>query len=469
MKTLTAVVSLFLVLTVICGVLVSCKTEIDPFTEYHKYDADTGAAAVKADGLEDFYSLTMPESFEKYGFMGYSAYDTPRKQFDGKYLYLDVTVETETGSGKKTVKTLGRTEYPDGGYAKPVCTDPLCTHSPGSSCPFADYSGMFGIAAYNGKVYFSSKESELYVYDFNKNKSEIVIGKSEGRVTGIFKCENKLYIIVLSEDNDFNTTRAFYRIDGDSAPQRLCEYKGKIVSPCLLYKDRYVLSSGYDEIVTSDETYVNTTYILRTDVTMYDTESGDTVKVFERPCPEKDEYEDLSIDTSLCMLYGDKLLLQIRLNGHFDIDGKPEFARYEAWLVDLSNGAKRLLTYRNEEAYSSPVYLCSENMILVPEPAEAYGGHFAARLIDPYSGKETVFDLTDAAEKVGNKAFAEKMTEKCFLQRIDKGAIIVRRFWYTEYTYTDDDGVKRTGYQPNSADALLYDIESGRLYIYGAQ
>ena len=56
-----------LILTVIltlCASLSSCKTAVDPF---ESFTVETGKAPVGADGLEDFYSLTMPESYDKYG------------------------------------------------------------------------------------------------------------------------------------------------------------------------------------------------------------------------------------------------------------------------------------------------------------------------------------------------------------------------------------------------------------------
>ena len=151
------------------------------------------------------------------------------------------------------------------------------------------------------------------------------------------------------------------------------------------------------------------------------------------------------------MIYGDLLVIKADFNGRSE--GKPEFYRSEAWLINLASGEKRLLTYSEGEKDFDYICLCSEKMILVKEPEEENNGHFVARMIDPYNKKETVYDLTAAAHAAGGE-----LPENCFMTEVVKGAIRVQRYW--------KEGKKFDLYDNKTEDVLLYDIESGRTYCY---
>ena len=440
------------VILIFCGILNSCKPTDDPF---ENHTADTGTEAVTEDGFKDFYSLTMTESYEKYGTFCASGWTEPLfKTFDGKYLYIDVTVDIDVGGGKKTVSTLGRTEYPDGGYTKPVCTDPLCTHAKGSSCPFADMN-MFNILCYGGKLYFLKNEGSFQsvcVYSFETNKSEkLLSGLSD---CTFYRGDGKFYIDAGSEDENFNVTHVFYRVTEDAQTVKICEYSDTVTGN-LIYKEKYKISQAFDQITSDDE---SVSAVQRPEVIMTDMTTGKIATVFSRPVPELDEYDIRDITVTPFMIYGD--LLVIKADFHGRGEDKPAYYRREAWLVDLSSGDKRLLTYDEGEKDFNFICLCSEKMILIKKPEEENGGHFVACLIDPYYGDETEYDLTDAVSAAGGE-----MPENCYMTQVVKGAIYVKSYERIPYTFINSEGEEVESYNIKTEDAFLYDIESGKTYV----
>ena len=437
---------------ILCGILSSCKPVEDPF---ENSTADTGTEPVTEDGLNDFYSLTMPESYDKYGSFFSTGWTEPLlKTFDGKYLYIDVRVDIDVGGSTKTVSTLGRTEYPDGGYAKPVCTDPLCTHAKGSSCPFADMN-MFNIICYGGKLYFLKNEGSkqsVCVYSFETNKSEkLLSGLSD---CTFYRGDGKFYIDAGSEDEGFNVTHVFYRVTEDAQTVKICDYSDTVTGN-LIYKEKYKISQAFDQITRDDG---SVSAIKRPEVVTTDMTTGKITTVFSRSVPELDEYEIKDTTVMPFMIYGDLLVIKADFQGRSE--DKPEYYRREVWLLDLSSGDKRLLTYNEGEKDFNFICLCSEKMILIKEPEEENGGHFVARMIDPYNGDETEYDLTSAVRAAGGE-----MPENCYMTQVVKGAIYVKRSERIPYTYINSEGTEVESYDIKTEDAFFYDIESGRTYV----
>ena len=91
-------------------------------------------------------------------------------------------------------------------------------------------------------------------------------------------------------------------------------------------------------------------------------------------------------------------------------------------------------------------FFTSEKMILIDDPVSNEKSHRVIRLIDPYNGTEKVYDLTEAAEKIGKKTSGP--AKKFFYTWWKKGAVI----------FTKPDGFSFT-------KVLMCDLESGRIYV----
>ena len=426
------------------AVLVSCGTEKDPFAantgdkqtyEINPVEAQTYENGYPVDPLEDFYSLTVAESREKYGELfipGYNAH------YAGKYNYLDITVKVMTASGEREVKTLGKCEHLRE-WAKPACTDPLCTHEHGSACPFANYENSSKMACYCGKLYFWTSGGDLYVYTPETNKSEILNSKFD--VHNFCRYDGSLYFIINEEDENFKAVRVAYKVTENGELIRLLEYGGMEHSADLIYKDRYVLIRGYN--ITEDENG-RRKYEVSTEILMYDSQTGKTVTAFERRVPELKDYAAGSYVLIPYMIYGDKLLVEDEYR-IIDYD-KGEYTLYakENWLVDLKTFEKKLLISKDNHNSAGGTLYSSEKTILIYDPISDEESHRVIRLIDPYNGTEKVYDLTAAAEKIGRKLPAYMS-----LFMVEKGAVIFTKPT-NDYTYPK---------------ILMCDLESGKIYI----
>ena len=175
---------------------------VDPVTETPTVDPDTGTPTVDPDS-DPFYSMSLLENYEKY--LNY--YD-----FDGKYVY-----EFEIRTYKKSETRTGTFDipyrYPLGEPEKKayLCTDPMCTHEPGSGCVFENVKN---IRCAMGKVFFTTGES---VFDVNTGrvvkKSGLYAfnadtGKAIELKTGIGDsycvCDDRMYCVGTVTNDDFS-------------------------------------------------------------------------------------------------------------------------------------------------------------------------------------------------------------------------------------------------------------------------
>ena len=432
---LTKIGSVVILISLFFSLLTSCIKTQDPFATDEVQTYENG---YPIDPLEDFYSMTVAESRDKYGYLRLQGTDL---NDDGKYNYWDITVKVMTDSGEKEVKTLGKCEHLRE-WAKPACTDPLCTHEHGSACPFANYENSSKMACYCGKLYFWTSGGDLYVYTAETNKSEIL--KREFHVYNFFRYDGSLYFIINEEDENFKAVRVAYKVTEDGELIRLFEYDGMEYSVDMIYNDRYVITRGYNIRNREDGHRI---YEVMPEILMYDSQTGKTVTAFERMVPELENYANGVYGLFPIMIYGDILLAwnDYQMPGYEDL--KYSVIKEELWLVDLTTFEKKLVSYKINNTYAGSFFLFSEKMILVNDPISDEESHRVIRLIDPYNGTEKVYDLTEAAKKNGQKLPSNNHT---YLSRVEKGVAIFRG-------EPDENHRVQT--------ILMCDLESGKIYI----
>ena len=462
---ITALLPIIILTAIMSALLPSCKTLSDPFlttygisfdaTGSEEANAVTTAVSTENSSTgndegdnnpdKDFYSLTMAESVEKYGLFTFS----PRALLpcDGKYMYLQGEVTVQSGDGTTSVKTLCRSDYPGGGHFGPVCTDPLCTHSSAGSCPFAHFDSMFNLACYGGKLYFVSRDGGLYVYTPGTNSTKMLSDNCHS--FEFVRCEDRFYIINHEEQEDFSTVAVLYGISKDAKMTEIGRFDDLYTQTHLVCDGRLIVDCGIEE---TEETQTAT-------VLLRDPDTGGNSAVFEEVFqkPENGSWSETRINPR--SIYGDKLLVYID-NTENDPEGIVSF-KAEVWLIDLKSGEKQLLTCSSNSSNASLICHSSEKMICTVDERKDENDDLVIRLLDPYTGKETAYDLSEMAASVG-KTIA---LDAC-LNTLDRFTARLRTTYKIPYSFINGDGEIVNIFKRKTFDTLLFDLESGRVFAY---
>lgn len=392
-----------------------------------------------------FYSMTMSESYEKYGLFSFTADPDRNAWFDGKYYYMPavITVKGQDGT-TQSVTTLSYREYPDGKTWYPVCSDPLCSHTASDGCPLKGFDG-FGFACYGGKIFFVSKEGVLYMYDPQLNRSTLLLEKCfEQR---FIRSNGKLYLIYQQEEEDFNIEYVCCVVSADGTLTELGRLTELFTQGQEVYADRYVADGGV--FTPTDEGY-------RVEVILRDLQTGAKTTAFEKTYSEIAGYDEVDVegDVSPYMVYGSKLLLCARYTAKA---GPAVQSRNEFWLVDLENGEKSLLTYTENPAVGSRQCLYSETTVCYAEPRQTAEDPFLIHLLNPVTGTDEKYDLSAFAAKEGAVIPPDQ-----FMVSLNKGALLL--MGSREVDATNDDGIK----VPSSelVNTFEFDLKSGRVFQY---
>ena len=426
----------------------SCATTEDPFVVSSFISGEVSFEETDAVPGKDFYSFTAEEARDQYGLFCAS----PRLLLacDGESIYVEDNVAVKTATGNEIqVRTLCRSDYLNPGiFYGPVCTDPLCTHAKGSSCPFADFDSMFSTACYAGKLYFVSRSGDLYVYNSKTNRSKKLLG-------GFFeyefiRCENKFYVVNREEDAVFKTTAVIYQISQDSNVTRMGQFNSHFMSSHLIYAGRYVIEPYID---SNNGSY--TANILLVDIVL-----GNSRTVFAQPLSELDGHDRVNSSIQPLGIYGNKLLLEVKYS-IFGTDGLIESSKTEIWLIDLASGEKRMLTYNDENDSMGYICLSSEKMICTLDQRADESDHLVIRLLEPDTDKETIYDLSEMAAAVG-----ETISIDAKMFALNRFAVLLKTTYKIPYTFTNAEGVVVESFKKKTFDTLLFDLASGRVYKY---
>ena len=388
---------------------------------------------VQSDPEENFYSLTASEAYKKYGLFAQKT--GALNNCDGEHIY----VTSDDG-------TLNRSDYPSGENQRPACTDPLCTHKPSSSCPFANLGSMFGIACYGDKLYYIGKDGSIYAYTPETNRSEVILTGCS-KATFHRYCEN-LYLLNPEEDKDFNSISTVYQITKDAKVISIGSVEEQFSNGFFVHSENTVV--GFD-IETPDGTSP-------AKVVLYDMEKKTSRTVFERSFSELsgDEYDKESIVPM--SIFGDQVLFSVRCS--YQKSGETiEFS--EIWLVDVVTEEKRLLTVI-DTLQTSFYCLFSEKYICTVDWRNNEADSYIIHVLDPYSGKETSYNLSETAESVGETI---PLTD-CHLSTLNRFAPLLSKTYWIPYTAVNDDGKEYTAYQLKQFKYLIFDLESGRVFKY---
>ena len=389
-------------------------------------------------GPEDgFYSLSASAAYQKYGLFAPDI--NVLKACDGEHIFT-------TG----TEQVLNRADYPSGNNKRPVCTDPLCTHKPGSLCPLANLSSMFGMACYGDKLLYIGKDGELYAYTPETNRS-ISILKGCSKASFHRYCGN-FYLINPEEDGNFNSINRIYQITKNAEVINIGSVEEQFSNGFFVRSESTVV--GFD-IKTLDGTSPAT-------VSIYNIEDKTRKTVFERTFPELsgDERDEAGIVPM--SIFGDKVLFSVRCSSQ---KSGETVELSEIWLVDVITGEKRLLTmihslHTNYYCQFSEKYICTVDWR--NEETDPY----LIRFLDPYGGEESVYNLSEMAAEIGETIPLTDRSIDCHLSTVNQFAPLLSKTYQIPYTGVNDEGKEFTSYRLKQFKYMVFDLESGRVYKY---
>lgn len=390
----------------------------------------TQAAPDKIGPPSDFFSLTMRESYEKYGIFSFTE-AVEDNFFDGKYRYSFMYLDPDNAASFYSPKTLAYAEYPDGTDLRPVCSDPLCTHTGTSGCPLLKCQNPFGFVCYEGRIFFSAADGSISMYEKGSNKStEIMKGCSSAH---FHKDNGGLYLVYLSENTGFEVETVCVKIAPNGEVSELGHVEGSFDGH--IWRDKYLVNTHF--------------YIREGDkgltVELCDLLTGEIETAFEREYPDLVDDEEAAGSTAALayMLYGDKLL--VKANYHF------EGAEYnEHWFINLASGEGELLS-------TAEHCLFSDKCILWPGERAYESDPLVIHLYYPESGKTETYDLSAMAAEIG-----ETIPLNCYPIRLCKGAVSLWGDFYRRAEYDDGEAYMER-YAANTFD---FDLLSGLAFKY---
>ena len=378
---------------------------------------------------DDFYGLSASEAVKKYGILSKSNYTSREMVYDGKY-YYGVYLTT----GEKTVySTLVKIEYPNGKELNPVCTDPLCTHKPGSDCPMQNMNGAY-FACYGDKIYIVSRDCNLYMYDKRTNKKTMLLKNCYAAV--FFKYDDKFYLNYSETDKDFETTRVIVNISEEGKITELSRFDNYYSMELPVYKERYVID--YQQELFDENGRIN--------VLMRDLQSDKITKVTEIECPGAAFIEPVETFT----LYGNKLLFQC--NYYTVYPPRSDYDRkYAVYLIDLETKEKRLICTPDYNTYKNgnPHCLFSSKCVVWDEPRIKKSDPMIYHVLFPYEDKELTYNLSEMVKN----ATGEDIGLDEYVATNSNSAFITFKVTYAE-----------SG--PTVSTHFELDLENGNVYKY---
>ena len=386
---------------------------------------ETETEAKKEGPDEDFYTLTLKQSYEKYGCSTISISQL-EEYTDGTWFYTGMSV----GSSEDIYLTMGRTRYPVGSEkAEVICRDPLCKHTADSGCPFANCS-VANIAFYADHLYYMTNIGELCVYDFDTNKKTVLL--EDCLTSRFYKNDGNLYFQYNYEDDDnLIYEKVFVKISQDGKLTELGRIEGGDAKFSYVYEDRYVIQN----VCLRDEKKVLiNSYDLRT-------KEDKTVCEFD--------YIDAAgmSNSDFVMIYGSKVLFETK----YYKKSKVGLYNTDCYLVDITNGEKEFICSPDYETYHTLSAFClhSSKCISWFDPRESEDDPFIVHIYFPISGDRETYDLSKMAASIG-----EVIPMESYFSNLEKGAITLK---------------KRL--DPNSSSSAIintfeFDLASGRVYKY---
>ena len=390
----------------------------------------TAAPEAEAPG-SDFYSMTMAESYEKYGFFTFLSFAVDN-WYDGEKYYSLHYVSEEGEHSVYAPMTLKYRDYPDGETWSPVCSDPLCAHTGAAGCPLAKCQNLFGYACMAGRVFFVGSDGVLYLFNGADNSCTALHDKVFEYK--LYEQDGALYVVYQVEDEEFNVRFAALKTTPEGEVTELGSvselYAGK---ECPVYADRYLVDARID-----GETACVYLRDMRTDSvkTVCDIEySGEPVTE--------------AASASAVAVYGDKALLRIMY--------RTDRERDDIYLIDLVSGEARFLASKIGTVQN---WLYSDRCVIWAEPRSESADPFIVHLLFPITDEEQTFDLSALAAKDGGS-----ISLGVGLAELKKGALLLN-CTYGMASGTDEDG--KTIYQMVNYNAFEFDLESGRVFAYKA-
>lgn len=413
-------------------------------------DSETNTVFVQTEPKKDFYSLTSDEAYQKYGL--FTPDNSVLLNCDGRHIYVEGVIYQTTriinddGDIEKIVKTaLCRNDYPEGGNEIPVCMDPLCEHLSGSSCPIADLKSMFSIACYADKLFYISKSQDLRVYDQSANSNKILL--KDLMAPYFHRYNGKLYLIANEETSEFQTVNTIYHIYENAELSKIGSVETKENEKLLVHSDNSIVGFCVEK---NDG-------IPCTKAVLYDLKTSDESVVFERLLNETVECENVKCDINPMSVFGDKVLFSVMYSyNSADTNTK----RSDIWLVDVLTKEKQLLLTLDNQNESRNCQF-SEKYILIVEPRKTVTDHFIIHLLDPYTNKETVYNLSDMASSIG-----ERIPLDCYLNSFNLFSPVLSKMYYIPKTGVNSEGIEYQTYDIKLYKTFAFDLESGRVFKY---
>ena len=430
-----------ILIIIIMQFVICCCTyyDVDPFittieTSNIDPEAETTKSTKKADKdqlPDDFYTLSPSETYEKYGMFTIHNDVNYEHVYDGKYIYTFYPIY---GAGNSYISTLGKYEYPSG-EVTPLCTDPLCTHSKTSACPFAVCGGFAAkLLVIGGNVYFMPGDSgKLYVYDKERNKSVLLL--SNCYRPSVYKYDNAAYISYSEEDGEFSTYRVFIKLTEDGGLTELGRLNDYNQTYITVYKDRYAID--YETETYDGKMTVN--------VLSRDLKTKETRKITDIDCPEGVEIEHIETD----MIYGENLLVGVKYCTKVPAVSVA-FERKNVYLIDLETGDQRFICSPDHNTYKTNYAFCyfSQKAIFWYKPMPKKGDLMIVHIYFPLKDEEKVYNLSEMIKE----ATGDDLPAFCYPTVSKNSSVSII------------DGKQNSG---NTRKRLYeVDLESGRIYKY---
>lgn len=387
----------------------------------------------------DFFSLTMPESYEKYGIFSAFAFVSYENFYDDGKFY-SVRYVNEDAASPYAASTLKYREYPDGDAWLPVCSDPLCTHTGAAGCPLAKCANLFSFAMLDGKVFFMGPDDALYRYDPLTNSSAKLMDRC--REWRLFKQDGSIYVVYKIEDDAFNARFAALKAEADGSITELGSVSGLFTTQQNpVYADRYLIDSRFDP----ENTHNKAVMYLR------DLETDELREVLE--LDYSDSGSIIPEWAYAVAVYGSRVLFRV---SYMIGDSETSSVRNdEYWLFDIASGEKRLLCSGDDLGTN---LLYSGKCIVFCDERTDDADPFLLHLLFVDTGEEQVFDLGAAAGREG-----ALITKNADLISLNKGAVQL------QCVYAMQDGIDDEGkpvYDMTPYPLLDYDLASGRIFFY---
>lgn len=413
-------------------IMTSPSPEVTNIVEATEPAGPDVTAAPEADAPgSDFYSMTMAESYEKYGFFTFLSFAIDN-WYDGEKYYSLRYVSEEGEHSVYAPMTLKYRDYPDGEEWNPVCSDPLCAHTGAAGCPLAKCQNLFGYACMAGKVFFVGADGVLYLYNGADNSCTALHDKIFEYK--LYEQDGALYAVYQVEDEDFNVRFAALKATPDGAVTELGTVSELYaLMECPVYHDRYLV----DARIEGESAYV---YIRDMQSDAVKTVCG--IGYSEAPVTE-------ITSASAVAVYGDKALLRIMYRTDKEHD--------DIYLVDLASGEARFLASKIGTVQN---WQYSDRCVIWAEPRNESSDPFIVHVLFPFTGEEQFFDLSALAAEAGGS-----ISLGVGLAELKKGALLLN-CTYGLASGTDEDG--RTIYQMVNYNAYEFDLESGRVFAYKA-